>query len=119
MKGEFSDFLSWHTDEAVSTRMRTHHAEMALNMLIKQHAKRFGELFAAYPDMGSLQKAFRQTDAFDSAEVDMAFWHLFHATRLVWEWETEGYEDVMAMKRITKRRSADELEAALGRGGRG
>lgn len=107
MKGEFSDFLPWFADEAVNVRMKRHHAEMALLMLIRLHAKTFGELFDAYPDMGSLQKAFRQTEAFESAEVDMAFWHLFHASTLIWEWETEGYEDAMAMKRINKRREKE------------
>lgn len=113
MKGKFSDFLSWHSDESASVTVKSH-AERALNLLIRMNAKRFGELFDAYPDMASLHKALRQTDAFDSPHLDMTFWHLFHATRLVWEWETWGYEDFMAMKKIVRKRDHQQNAAQDG-----
>jgi hypothetical protein len=106
--GAFADFLSWHNDESMSASVPRHHAERALSLLIQQNAAKFGEMFDAYPDMTSLHKAFRQTDVFDSAELDMAFWHLFHASRLIWEWETEGHEDFQVTKRLHECRSKRE-----------
>lgn len=62
----------------------THSADIALTLMLEQHAEVIEPLFAQL-DPAWLHKAFRQTDVTDTASTDMVIWHLIHLAPMFWD----------------------------------
>lgn len=58
------------------------HADWALYCLLSLNKKEIEFLF---DDPDCFHKAFRQIDVTDTGDMDMAIWHLIHASTYFWE----------------------------------